>query len=163
MVVDRDDLMNTLLEINRRLEKKRLRGEIVLYNDSALSIVKEKTEPVGGIEARYYPKNEIEKMFNSNGLKELFDSRIRAYMSKNEKLLLYKQLSYLDIYVALPKYVLAMKIRMARCSDLQEIKQLLEKLNIIEVKQLEDIVFTFYLADEIDERMIDEVEYRFMR
>lgn len=162
MVVERADLMRVLLEMNRRLEKKRLRGEIVLYNDSALSIVKRKIEPVGWIEANFYPRQEIEKMFISKGFKELFSNDIEEYISKNEKLLSYQQLGNLDVYVASPQYVLAMKIKMARCSDLKVIKQLIENLNITSVGQLEDVVFKFYLPSEIDERMIGEVEKRFM-
>lgn len=162
MVVERADLIRVLLEMNRRLEKKRLRGEIVLYNDSALSIVKRKIEPVGWIEAIFYPRQEIEKMFISRGFKELFSNDIEEYISKNEKLISYRQLGNLDVYVASPQYVLAMKIKMARCSDLEAIKQLIENLNITSVGQLEDVVFKFYLPSEIDERMIGEVEKRFM-
>lgn len=163
MVIERDGLMRVIKEINKRLWKKQVKGDIILYNDTCLSYLEKRREPIDQLEVLYSPKQTIDKMFTKEGYEELFDSSIQNDISKNEKLRLYHKLSNLNIYVQYPEYILAMKIKRARCADLKAIEWLVRILKITDVGQLEHLIEEFYNLNQIDEQMIDEVAERFLR
>jgi len=163
MIIERDGLMRVIKKINRRLMKKQVKGDIVLYNDTCLSYLKKRQEPIDQLEVLYWPKDIIDKMFTSEGREELFDSSIKNDISKGEKLELCTKLSHLSIYCQSLDYILAMKIKRAKCADLKAIEWLVRKLRIGNVSQLESLLEEFYHLNQIDERMIDEVATRFLR
>ena len=163
MVIDRESLLSVMIEINRRLQKQRKRGEIILYNDTAMSFTRVWNEPFSTIEARCYPFQTIKEMFKEEGFKEVFSSEIHVHRAKHENIQKYKEFSNLKIYVALTEYILAMKIKMARCEDLRKIEYLLKETNIETEAELEKIVYRYYQPNQIDERMIGEVAYRFLK
>ena len=163
MIIERDGLMRVIKEINRRLSKKQVKGDIVVYNDTCLSFLQKRQEPIDQLEVLYYPKEIIDKMFTSEGHEELFDSSIQNDISKSERLILHTKLSSLRIHYQSPEYILAMKIKRAKCADLKAIEWLVRTLRIANVSQLESLLEEFYNLNQIDDRMIDEVAIRFLR
>lgn len=163
MVIVRESLLRVMLEINRRLQKQRKRGEIILYNDTAMSFIRVWDEPFATIEARCYPFQTIKKMFTEEGFGEVFSCEIHEHIAKHEHIKKYEELSNLKVYVALTEYILAMKIKMARCEDLRKIEYLLRETNIETEAELEKLVYRYYQPTQIDERMIGEVAYRFLK
>ena len=163
MIIEREGLMRVIKKINRRLMKKQVKGDIVLYNDTCLSYLKKRQEPIDQLEVLYWPKDIIDKMFTSEGHEELFDSSIKNDISKGEKLELCTKLSHLSVYCQSLDYILAMKIKRAKCADLKAIEWLVRTLRIANVSQLESLLEEFYNLNQIDDRMIDEVATRFLR
>ena len=163
MIIEREGLMRVIKKINRRLMKKQVKGDIVLYNDTCLSYLKKRQEPIDQLEVLYWPKDIIDKMFTSEGHEELFDRSIKNDISKGEKLELCTKLSHLSVYCQSLDYILAMKIKRAKCADLKAIEWLVRTLRIANVSQLESLLEEFYNLNQIDDRMIDEVATRFLR
>lgn len=160
MVLERESLMRVIKQVNKSLQKKNIKGDIILYNDTCLSYLEKRHDPIDQLEVIYSPKSTIDKMFTRDEYERLFDRSIKNDISKNEKLRLYTKISNTSVYCQSLDYILAMKIKRGKYSDLEEIEKMARMLHISDIKQLENLIEEFYIFNEIDEKMIDEVVSR---
>lgn len=139
-----------LLEINDELALQNVQGEICLYGGAVMCLVYKARPATKDVDAVFEPvkymRSAITKITERHNLPVgWLNFAVKIFVVEHEKIM-YLDLPNLKIFVPAPEYLLAMKILAARAEsfDLEDIKFLLNKLNLTTSESALRIVENYY-------------------
>ena len=149
-----ETIMNNLLKLNYELEKRDVIGEIALVGGAVMCLVFKSRESTEDIDAIFEPKSIIyecsEIVRRDNNLpKGWLNDSVKGFLSSEAEFIPHLKLSNLNILVASPEYMLAMKCLSARMENINEksdISFLLRYLKLKTYDEVENIILKFYPA-----------------
>ena len=141
--------------LNEEMKKNNLYGDINLVGGAVMCLVSKSRNVTKDIDAVFEPKmkmyNLIEKIAQNNNLsKDWLNDSVKGYLSPVADFAEYTKLSNLNVNVATPEYMLAMKCLSARSDNTNEkedIKYLIKFLNLKKYEDVEKIITKYYPAD----------------
>ncbi|MDD2247718.1 MAG: DUF6036 family nucleotidyltransferase [Proteiniphilum sp.] len=145
-------MMKYLEILNKRLADIGKTAEIVLFGGAVMCMVYGARSFTKDIDALFEPKGLIYKLSREIAADydladDWLNDAVKGFLSDKNDVKLYKKFSNLNVYVPSPEYLLAMKCLAARIdssSDVDDIKFLLKKMNILDYKKAEAIILKYY-------------------
>ncbi|WP_304428033.1 DUF6036 family nucleotidyltransferase [uncultured Clostridium sp.] len=150
-----DKILEILKSINDALERKNKCLSITIYGGSCLCLITKYRESTYDIDVLTSDNSLLKECIREIGLSDdIVNTDIEVFLNKSERLNLYKRYSNLEVFVPSLDYLLAMKIRASREKDANDIKNLIEELNIKTLKELRDIFVKYYSPIQFNEHRI---------
>ncbi len=150
-MLSKDIIIKALKMLGEELEKQGLEGEIILTGGASMCLVHSARDMTQDIDALYEPKaviNEIsEKIAKENNLPlDWLNDGVKGFISEKIETTEFAQFGALKVTTVTPEYLLAMKLMSARVTgqDYNDIKYLLNKLNIQTIQESQNIVEKYY-------------------
>jgi hypothetical protein len=144
--------------IDEELGKLGISGEIILTGGASMCLVHGAREATKDIDALYYPEKEMYGIaLKITLLKNLppgwLNNSVEVFMTKNPPQDLFLNFKNLKVATVTAEYLLAMKIMSsrARTHDLDDIKFLINKLNISSKQHVEKLLFKFFDKEKISD------------
>ena len=150
--MNREQILENLILLNNELAAVNVKGTIALVGGAVMCLVFKTRESTHDIDAIFEPKSIIyecaEKVARQKSLPTgwLNDS-VKGFISPEASFRTHFEFSNLDILVATPEYMLAMKCLSSRAdseSELDDIKNLLLILGIKSYEEVEAIMLKYY-------------------
>jgi len=142
---NREELLEALSEIGRRLEAEGKSGQVILAGGASMCLVHSARETTEDVDALFEPQaafmfHAIEVGMKYGWPPGWLNEEIRAFMDESAPKDLFITLPGLQVFSVVPEYLLAMKIKASRAgtSDLDDAEFLMRKLGLStedEVKQ----------------------------
>lgn len=160
--MNRTELRQALITLNNRLAHYNISGEVGLYDGAVMCLALNAREGTHDIDAIFNPKMDILRIANEVG-EELglpagwFNDGVKGFISKNNTMIPFQQMSNLSIYVASPEYMFAMKAvscRLDVINEINDIKFLVKHLNITTLEQAERIIYNYYPKSRVQQKTI---------
>jgi hypothetical protein len=152
---DRDQIIELLEELGRRLQAREVRGNIYVAGGAAIALEFEQRRTTRDIDALFRPaetvREEAANMAAERGLSQnwLSDS-IRAFMPPGEDARARTfSVTGLDVSVASPRYLLAMKMAAGRPQDLHDLMLVFRELGITRADEAADIAEEVHGTDSV--------------
>ncbi|WP_296257438.1 DUF6036 family nucleotidyltransferase [uncultured Ezakiella sp.] len=151
--MDRQLIEKYLLELDKRLGDKGLKGSINIYGGSCLALVYDLRGSTKDIDAIFEPKNEIYKIaeeiaFENDLPKDWLNDGVKGFLTNEMEYNEYDLigLENLKIYYPTAETMLAMKLISLRTdsSDIEDIKGLMDIVGIKSTEELISLVEKFY-------------------
>lgn len=168
--ISKKQILRYLEELSLAMEKKGLKGEILLFGGAAMVLAFDARSSTKDVDAIFRPKKEIyaisKEIAGRHHLPEgwLNDSVKGFIRSDFFKQNLFIRYSNLSIYIPEPQYLLAMKCMSMRIgvesSDIDDIKTLLKYLKIKKAEAVFQLVEKYYPQNKIPQKTfyaIDEI------
>lgn len=143
--------------LSERLQKEKIRGEILLFGGAAMILGWKARQPTRDIDAVFEPAAKIRRlakeMADEEGLPEgWLNDAVKGFIdlapSKKDFQKVVFSTEYLHIYTPPPEYLIAMKALSARTgpehADVEDMKFLIRKTRISTPKKVFDIVGRYY-------------------
>lgn len=155
--MDRQELLNSLTELNAELMSQNVYGEIAIVGGAVMCLVYNARQSTNDIDAIFDPAFEM-RIAALNVARKLglppdwLNDGAKGYMSEKGDLILFEKLSNLSISVANGEYMFAMKAISCRTENENEMKDLrflIEELNILSVEQATDIIRKYYPLNRV--------------
>jgi len=150
-MLSRDSIIKVLKKLGEELEKRGLKGEIILTGGASMCLVHSARDMTKDVDALYEPKaiiNEIsEKIAGENNLPlDWLNDGVKGFINEKIETEEFSQFRTLKVTTVTPEYLLAMKLMSARFTgqDYSDIKYLLNKLNVQTILEAQNIVEKFY-------------------
>ena len=147
----KEELYKYLELLGEELKKDGYHGEIILTGGAAMCLVHSARDMTKDIDALYEPKSMIndyvQKIAENNNLpKDWLNDSVKGFVDNKLKYDSFKKLPGLDINVVTVDYLLAMKLLSSRQGekDVDDIKFLLNKMNIKTYDEAIKVLLTFY-------------------
>lgn len=155
--LSKQQLIELLHAINNRLKVKEIKGEVGLYGGAVMCVALNARLSTHDIDAIFNPKYDVRQAAKEVGLEYglqdgWFNDAVKGFISAKNELLLFEQLSNLTIYVASPRYMFAMKVlslRLDNENEINDIKFLIDFLELKSVVQAESIIYEFYPPNRV--------------
>ena len=145
-----ENIEKYLREINDELALQNVTGEICLYGGAVMCLVYKARPATKDIDAIFEPvkfiRSAIRKITDKYDLPiDWLNFAVKIFVVEHEKQL-FLDLPNLKVYIPAPQYLLAMKILAARAEsfDLDDIKFLIEKLNLQKVEDALETIEKYY-------------------
>ena len=158
----KNEISKYLELLGKALEKDGKHGEIILTGGAAMCLVHSARDMTKDVDALYEPKTEInfyaQKIAKENNLpSDWLNDSVKGFVDNKAKYELYKNIEGLTINVVTTEYLLAMKLLSSRQGekDLEDIRFLINKLNITSYEGALKILLSFY--DE--KRILPKTKY----
>lgn len=170
-MLTKEELTRALTRLAGELDTLGLTGEILLTGGASMCLVHSARDMTKDIDALYEPKSVIngivEKIAAEENLPEgwLNDS-VKGFITQDAPREDFLSLPGLKVTTVTAKYLLAMKLISARYgeTDYADVRFLMQKLGITDVKRLSEVVTTYYPPDQIlpktrylIEQLVDEL------
>lgn len=160
--MDRKMLTKALFALNEKMSDYGIKGEIGLYGGAVMCLSLNAREGTHDIDAIFYPKMDILKLANlvgdELGLEDgWFNDSVKGFVSGNNDMLLFLELSNLSIFVASPEYMFAMKAvscRLDNENELSDIRFLISYLRIESIGAAEEIIYKYYPRSRIQQKTV---------
>jgi hypothetical protein len=155
--MDSKEIRALLHRLNEMLEADGLLGEISIYGGAVMALALNAREGTYDIDAIFAPKQPIQEYIKAiadeYGLpSDWLNDAVKGFVSSNNDIERFDTMSNLNVYVAKPEYMLAMKAISARTENLVEISDiefLLRLLEINDVEAAERVIAKYYPKDRI--------------
>ena len=155
-MMTRDQIIDYLRQLGEELAHENLKGEILLTGGAAMCLVHEARDMTKDIDALYEPKTVINriavKIAERNGLpSNWLNDSVKSFVGDNASTEDFIALRGLRIQTVTAEYLLAMKLMSARQGerDYEDIRFLLNKLNVTSTPQVYKILEAYFAASEI--------------
>ncbi len=139
-----------LREVSDELALQNVQGEICLYGGAVMCLVYKARPATKDIDAIFEPvkyiRSAIRKITERHDLPlDWLNFAVRMFVVKHDKEI-FLDLPNLKVFVPVPEYLLAMKVLAARAEsfDLEDIRFLLEKMDLQTVENVLEIVRNYY-------------------
>lgn len=150
-------ILALLENLNDELKAKNICGELYLVGGAVMCMAYDARQSTHDIDCVFKPKMEIydsvKKIARDKGIQEdWINDAVKGFMGYNQEFLDYLELSNLKVKVGSSEYMLAMKIQSSRTDNMDEVNDIKFLLNLLEIKtveQVENIVSKFYRLDLI--------------
>ena len=150
--MDKDDIIKYLMFLNDELQKRNVKGEICMVGGAVMCLCYGSRISTMDIDAIFEPKMIIYECAKIVADKhdlpvDWLNDGVKGFLSENAVYRKYKEMTNLCIYVASPEYMLAMKCLSARlenANEMDDIKFLLNFLDITSAEKAIDIITQFY-------------------
>jgi len=163
--LSKEKLMELFEELNASLEKKGLRGEIVLFGGSVFVLVLKARPRTKDVDAIWEPKDVIYKLATEIAEKHnispnWLNDGVKGWISSIPEKKVFHKYSNLTIYHADLRYLLAMKCLAARqdAFDKEDAKTLIKVLEIKSVKECLDLLFKYYPQRLVEQKSVYFIE-----
>ena len=144
-------MIKALKKLGEELKKQGFQGEIILTGGASMCLVHSARDMTKDVDALYEPKaviNEIsEKIAKENNLPlDWLNDGVKGFVNEKIETVEFAQFGNLKVTTVTSEYLLAMKLMSARFigQDYNDIKYLLNKLNIQTVLEAQNIIEKFY-------------------
>lgn len=145
-----EEIEKYLYEINDELALQNVSGEICLYGGAVMCLVFKARPATKDIDAIFEPvkfiRSAIRKITDKHNLPiDWLNFAVKMFVVEHEKEV-FLDLPNLKVFIPVPEYLLAMKVLAARAEsfDLDDIKFLVNKLEIQTVEDIIEIVGNYY-------------------
>jgi hypothetical protein len=168
--LSKKQILHYLEELSVEMEKKNLKGEILLFGGAAMVLAFNTRSSTKDVDAIFRPKKEIyaisKEIADRYQLPEgwLNDSVKGFVTSDSFQQNLFIRYKNLSVYTPEPQYLLAMKCMSMRIgaesSDIDDIKTLLKHLKIKKAEDVFDLIEKYYPQNQIPQKTfyaIDEI------
>lgn len=150
--MDKNAIMENLAHLNEELKTRNVQGKIALVGGAVMCLVLKTRESTHDIDAIFEPKSIIYECIETtarkhNLPKNWLNDSVKGFMSQNAEFQPHVELSNLDILVATPEYMLAMKCLSSRAeseSEMDDIKSLIQHLEINNYSAVEAVMLKYY-------------------
>jgi len=150
--MDREAIIENLKHLNEELKLKDVRGKIALVGGAVMCLVLKTRESTHDIDAIFEPKSIIYECIEitakqRNLHKNWLNDSVKGFMSQNAEFQPHIELSHLDIQVATPEYMLAMKCLSSRAeseTEMDDIKNLIQHIGLKTYDAVEAIMLKYY-------------------
>lgn len=139
-----------LREVNDELALQYVKGEICLYGGAVMCLVYKARPATKDVDAIFEPvkyiRSAIRKISKRHNLPiDWINFAVKIFVVEHEREI-FLDLPYLKVYVPSPEYLLAMKVLASRAEsfDLDDIKFLVDKLQLQAVEEVLSIVENYY-------------------
>ncbi len=150
-MLSKNIIIEALKKLGNELEKRELRGEIILTGGASMCLVHSARDMTKDVDALYEPKtiiNEIsERIAKENDLPlDWLNDGVKGFVNEKIETTEFAQFGALKVTTVTAEYLLAMKLMSARITgqDYNDIKYLINKLDIQTVLEAQNIVEKFY-------------------
>lgn len=163
-LLTKESIIRYLEILNDELQVLNIKAELTLFGGSVMSVVYEARPATRDVDAVFKPKSVVYKIANDKIAKTYglphnwLNDAVYMYISYYGEKEAFFKLSNLSVYIPKPEYFLAMKCLTSRIdfsSDIEDVKFLLNLLNIKYYEQVEGIFFKYYpkgyILDEVEE------------
>jgi len=148
----KEDIIKYLDILNSKLSNLDKTAEIVLFGGAVMCLVYGARDFTKDVDALFEPKDIINQVSEEIAhdyhlANDWLNDAVKGFLSDKNDIRIYKKFSNLSIYIPFPEYLLAMKCLAARIdssSDVDDIKFLLKKLNIVKYEDAEKILLKYY-------------------
>lgn len=151
--MDSNEIISRLELLNEKLKNKEIDGELTIYGGAVMCLCYHSRFSTSDIYGWFAPKTEIyesiREVTEENGFDEgwLNDS-VKGFISSNDNVIEMTRMSNLKIYRPVDEYQFAMKCMSCRLEedehDIEDIKYLIERLNIETSEQAELIIQKYF-------------------
>jgi len=150
--MDRKTIMQNLMHLDDELKVKDVRGKIALVGGAVMCLVLKTRESTHDIDAIFEPKSIIYECIEitarkKNLPKNWLNDSVKGFMSQNADFQPHVEFSNLDVLVATPEYMLAMKCLSSRAeseTEMDDIKSLIQHLEIKTYDAVESVMLKYY-------------------
>ena len=161
--MDKQEILKNLHRLNEELALKKIEGEICVFGGAFMVLTYNSRKSTKDIDAVFAPKNEFYQAVRSlsdryNLNPDWLNDSVKGFIYSDFEKHLYLELSNLKILTPAPEYILVMKLMADRedSYDEQDIKTLLQELNIKDSKQVLDLLDTI-----VPEKLLNvRIKYR---
>lgn len=170
--INKDRIQELFYKLNEKFKRDDARGELIVYGGATLCLYMPERKNTKDIDAIFYPKDLFHKYIEEIATEESLDSNwlndgVKGFVSHNNDVVEYLSLSHLRVTTVSPKYLLAMKVMAARTyendsKDINDIKLLIQKLNLKSADEVFDIVLKYYGEKELlpkSQYLVEEIFY----
>lgn len=155
--LSKSKIMKYLKEISKRLGKKGLNGEIVLFGGAVMTVVLDARKSTQDVDAIFRPSSVIREIAHQigkeNSLPDTWlNDGVKGFISEKGEYSLFYEDNNLKIFAAEPEYILAMKcfsMRLGESKDEEDIIFLIKKLKISKKEQVFKIIEKYYPQNRI--------------
>lgn len=155
-MLTREEILNALSTLSDELGALDLHGEILLTGGASMCLVHSARDMTKDIDALYEPKNTINKLISkiaeTNDLPaDWLNDSVKGFLSEAVPQEEYLMLPHLRVSTVSADYLLAMKLMSARYgeTDYEDIRFLMDKLDLYTKNDLEDALLRFYPIEQI--------------
>ena len=150
--MDKNQILENLNLLNNELAIKNVKGKVALVGGAVMCLVLKTRESTYDIDAIFEPKSIIydciENVTHKKNLsKDWLNDSVKGFISTEATFQIHLELSNLDVLVATPEYMLAMKCLSSRAdseSEMEDIKSLISYLKICTYEEVEAIMLKYY-------------------
>ena len=161
--MNKSDILKYLSMLNEELKARDVVGQLSMVGGAVMCLCYDARVSTMDIDAIFEPKMVMyecaARIANENNLHENWlNDGVKGFLSEKSEFSVYKEMSNLNIYVASPEYMLAMKCLSARLDNLNEaddIKFLLKLQKIESVNHAIDVITKFYSI----KRFLPKIQY----
>jgi hypothetical protein len=161
-IMNNDELLKCLNALNRILVAKNIKAEIALFGGAVMCLVFNVRPGTADIDAVFIPKSELyeaaKEVANDPKMRDLqlredwLNDGVKGFLSENHDVLLFTQLSNIDIYTPSPEYMFAMKALSCRTdneNEMMDLRFLIHFLHITSLEQAKEIIYKYYPVNRI--------------
>lgn len=150
-----EEITKYLTELNDELRLMDIKGEVSLFGGAVMCLVYDARAATKDVDAIFKPTSEIRKAIKivaerHNLHNDWMSDAVKGYWAEHQERILF-DLSDLKVFVPEPDYLLAMKALAARAGtyDREDVKELIEILDIKSAEEVLDIVEKYYPKNQI--------------
>lgn len=148
----REDIINNLQRLNMEMRDRGMYGEVALYGGAVMCLSFGSRNSTHDIDGIFEPTKEIRDIIDIVGRKynlpaDWFNDGVKGFLSSNNELIMFEQLSNLKIWTATPKYMFAMKAlscRLGNVNEINDIRFLIKYIGITSVDDAQAIIYEYY-------------------
>ena len=160
-IFTRRKIIQLLKLLSQELEKRELKGEILIVGGSAMVIAFKARITTKDIDAIFEPKSKIYEISkeiakNQDLPEDWLNDAVKGFMSDKAEYNTFLDLPALKVYIPIPGYLFAMKAIsmriMPESSDIEDLKLLIKIVKIKTVEEGIDIIKKYYPEKLIPQR-----------
>jgi hypothetical protein len=155
-MLSRDDILDNLRRLGQLLREQNAEGEILLTGGAAMCLAHAARDMTKDVDALYEPKDMINQLATRIAAErdlpgDWLNDSVKGFVVSGAPAEDFMSLDGLKVTVVSPEYLLAMKLMSARFGekDYDDIRFLLEKLNITTMEKASEILLSFYPVERI--------------
>lgn len=162
--MNRKEIKQYLNELNSELEKSSVKGEICIVGGAAMCLAFNAREATKDIDAVFAPKMIIydaaKRIAKKHGLSENWiNNGVKGFLTPGIKFEALISFSHLNVLVAKPEYILAMKCLASRTEiDIDDIKFLIRLLGMKKKEEVLSILENVYPGRLIEPKVMYVLE-----
>lgn len=141
----KEDILKYLKILNTKLKQKGIKGQIGLFGGTVMCLALNARKSTKDIDAIFKPKEQIynfvQEIANEQNLPaDWLNDSVKGYLSENNQMKVFKNMSHLTIYIPSPEYMLAMKCISARLEGSKDIDDVIFLINYLNIKSVEEVL-----------------------
>lgn len=148
----RDRIFDLLGRLNDSLSQKEIQGDLYLVGGAVLCLAHDARVSTHDLDGIFEPKSKIYECVKSIAREEDLDEdwvndAVKGFLGERQEFTEFLLLSNLNVKIASPEFLLAMKVQSSRTensNEVNDIRYLIKLLNLQTVNDVEIIVSKFY-------------------
>ena len=143
--MQKEDILRYLKILNKKLKQKGIKGQIGLFDGTVMCLAFNARKSTKDIDAIFKPKEQIynfakEIAYEQNLPENWLNDSVKGFLSDNNQMKVFKNMSHLTIYIPSPEYMLAMKCISARLEGSTDVEDVIFLINHLNIKSVEEVL-----------------------